>query len=86
MGGGHLHGDGRFHGRLWYCILSRVHLYIYDITMISGLCVSRAPFLPFTEVAELCVFLASEKSSFITGSLIEITGMYAHKDKHGRMR
>ncbi len=29
------------------------------------------------EVGELCAFLASEKSSYITGACIEITGLYA---------
>ena len=28
-----------------------------------------------TEVGELCAFLASEKSSYITGACIEITGL-----------
>ena len=30
------------------------------------------------EVAELCAFLASEKSSYVSGALIEITGECLH--------
>ena len=47
--------------------------YIYMLILVYQFAESIS-FPQFIEVAELCVFLASNKSSYITGSCIEITG------------